>query len=176
MAKARKRSRIHFQPPFLIGALSVLSLGAGGCSGLTSDGPETTTDGTGNPGDVCPLEGSPCWEAGQTCGTRGGFCGSSPEVICGSDGVWYRNQMTCNPPATYFYCPAELPQSGDSCADHQPGLVCAVATCEQPGIRCGTDGFWLFEHMSCNPPGMGGAPGSEGLGGEGQGATGEFAP
>jgi len=186
--RPRKRSRLQFQPPFLIGALGALSMAAGGCNALVEDGPameggtggDESLDGMGGPGsggsgsggsssecpEVTPLAGSSCTatQEGLSCGTWGS-CSPDPQVTC-LDGVWANTNPTCNPPPLYA-CPDQPQWIGSHCSE--PGFVCVEATCAgDPGIVCGGDNTWQEVYLSCNPPpiGYGGADALGGASGE----------
>jgi hypothetical protein len=178
--RSRRRPRVQFQPPFLVGALGALSLSAGGCVELTShhDGSGgsggTKTDGgvelQGCPA-VLPASESACSpaQANLTCGTLA-VCSPERSLTCGADGLWHESYLSCNPPPMSDSCPEALPAEGEGCGYYEPGLVCSVARCDgTPGVACGTDGLWHRDYLFCNPPGvgLGGMGGIGGLGGGG---------
>lgn len=183
MARSRRRPQIQFQAPFLVGALSAVTLSAG-CRGFVEDGPGTNgtggsdgsdawdgAGGSNNPPyvlqhcpEVTPRPGESCegYTVGLSCGVLSS-CHPEGQVTCGSSGTWYDSNVSCNPPPIILdTCPPVTPEPGESCYGYQAELVCAVANCEgDPGIHCGTDGLWKFEYQFCNPPfiEMGGAGG-----------------
>ena len=178
--RTRRRSRIQFQPPFLVGALGALTLSAAGCRGLTVDGAgsggtgggaldgEVTVDGCPT---VLPEDGTACPSAqlNLTCGTLIS-CDPGRSITCGEDGVWHENYISCNPPPVSSTCPDVQPVEGEVCSYYEAGLVCGVASCDgDPGIVCGDDGLWHLDYLFCNPPGLGGMGGVGELGGSGSG-------
>jgi len=175
MSTRKRRSRIQFQPPFLVGALGALTFGGGGCGALVSDagdesgngsGGDSALDGSGGPDgagcpDVLPANGAPCSpdQAGLTCGSLAP-CSAERELSCGADGLWTEHWISCNPPPIETICPAQVPAVGTSCAGYQEGLVCGAFQCTGAiPVSCGADDVWHSIPSSCNPPGMGGAPG-----------------
>jgi len=175
--RTRRRSRIEFRPPFLVGALGALTLSAGGCVELTArDDGSGGTGGGALDGEVrqgCPTElpaqGLPCSAAqvGLHCGELS--CVES-QVFCDTDQVWYTVRLSCNPPPISSTCPDVQPVEGEACSYYEAGLVCGVASCDgDPGIVCGDDGVWHLDYLFCNPPDLGGMGGVGGLGGSGSG-------
>lgn len=181
--KQRKRSRIQFQPPFLVGALSALSLSVTACGALVTDGPGGDSndassdgaggmaplDGEGGPGgtgcpEVIPTHGTACTpeQVGLSCGNDGP-CVGQQYAICGTDLLWRGSNFSCNPPPPEYSCPDYAPPVGSGCSE--PGYTCREATCSgDPGIVCGIDGTWQEVFLACNPPPIG-YGGADALGG-----------
>lgn len=157
MAQHKLRSRIaQFKQPFLVGAVTSAAL-LSGCGGETS--------GTGvNPGELngreedCPAQvpesGATCadYVSGLSCEYNSDSC--SRELRC-EGGEWEDHSPTCNPPPPEpsDECPEAMPTAGEGCYPYEADLNCvygADSSCPRE-FTC-SDGDWVDNSPSCNPP------------------------
>jgi hypothetical protein len=169
MAQHKLRSRIaQFKQPFLVGAVTSAALlsGCGGETAGTGTQPDnvignpqtpdvgatinppgvfwTCPDPAPAPGDACPT-----YLEGRECGPDAGI-----GVRC-VQGAWAStgDEVTQNPPPVLTECPANMPASGASCDEHEPGSSCQYdsdSSCSRE-FEC-NDGEWVDVSPTCNPP------------------------